>query len=147
MYKLLDAAQAITLAAGCHAKCSSFDVKSYIPPLGSKPGLSPAIHWHKITVIRYIRYMQNLPQRATGMHTKLQTYQDCRCFQSLALNLRQVVDIPIFQDLGDIPYILKQLIPPHYRNLELDGHGVFKLVRELHICILHTSMCPQRFLV
>ena len=52
MYKLLDAAQAITLAAGCHAKCSSFDVKSYIPPLVSKPGLSPAIedtnHYHSI---------------------------------------------------------------------------------------------------
>lgn len=47
MYKLLDAAQAITLAAGCHAKWSSFDVKSYIPPLGSTPGLSPAIQWHK----------------------------------------------------------------------------------------------------
>ena len=74
MYKLLDAAQAITLAAGCHAKCSSFDVKSYIPPLGSKPGLSPAIHWHKSLWFNTFCYKQNLPQRGTGMHTKLQTY-------------------------------------------------------------------------
>jgi len=40
MYKLLEAAQAITLACGCHARCNSFDAKSFAPPLKSDgPGL------------------------------------------------------------------------------------------------------------
>jgi len=43
MYKLLEAAQAITLACGCHARCSSFDAKSFAPPLKSDgPGLPSA---------------------------------------------------------------------------------------------------------
>lgn len=55
MYKLLEAAQAITLACGCHARCSSFDAKSYAPPLNSDdPGLpSPPVTATKTLISQY----------------------------------------------------------------------------------------------
>lgn len=40
MYKLFEAAHAMTFAAGCHAKWSNFELKSEAPPFISPLGLS-----------------------------------------------------------------------------------------------------------
>ena len=45
MYKLFAAAQAIEFSDGCHARWSSFVVKSKLFPFESTPGLSDPVIW------------------------------------------------------------------------------------------------------
>ena len=59
MYRLFAAAQAIEFSEGCHAKWSSFVVKSKEFPFASTPGLSAPARYYKPVLFWFWKKTEN----------------------------------------------------------------------------------------